>query len=679
MRYRAFLSYSHKDRLWARWLHRKLEAYRVPERLVDSHGGAARLSPIFRDRDELPSVASLSDAVNHALRESEWLVVLCSPDAAASRWVNQEIREFRHLGRSQRILCFIVGGEPSSGDATECFPPALTELGPDGTLVEPLAADARPEGDGKADALLKVIAGMLGVGFDALKQREQRRRNRRLIAATAASLAIAAVTAALAVAATIARNDADLRRTQAEDLIEFMLGDLREQLREIERLDLYQSIGDQALAYFAAQRDEDLSDRALAQRAKNLMLIGEVRLDQGQLSAALAPFEEAVSIMTRLVERDPSDAENQVALANSHFYVGYVHWQNGDLEAARERFERVVPIVDAVSAREPDNTTWLRERGFGYTNLGRVLELEGKLDEALGAYQIVLRNNERLAMLEPDNTEWLLELGFAHNNIGKLVTALGRLDDAERAYRYDLDVKSRVLATNPQNNTSREFLSVSRYYLGQLLGMRGGYADAESMLSLALADFEDLARFDPTSAEWQGRRANTQRELGKVLVFSGRADAGLSLMRSSVESLARLFESGDAGADVRRDLARGLLAMASVEIGRGDLESAGSHSQSAKAQIEALLQTEPRSRETRQLAIHADVCAARIAERRDSGSAAASYARALASIERDFPGTSDPSVLELAAAALRGLGRSADAAAVDGRLRAMGLARASGN
>ena len=87
--------------------------------------------------------------------------------------MNREIEAFTGLGRGDRILAFIVDGEPNSGDARECFPPALRQH-------EPLAADARPSGDGRADARLKLLAGMLGVGFDALKQRDAQRRIRRL-------------------------------------------------------------------------------------------------------------------------------------------------------------------------------------------------------------------------------------------------------------------------------------------------------------------------------------------------------------------------------------------------------------------------------------------------------------------------------------------------------------------
>jgi len=73
-RYRAFISYSHRDERWARWLHRSLERYRVPRRLigrVTSWGTVpARIAPVFRDREELPSATDLSRTVNAALAQS---------------------------------------------------------------------------------------------------------------------------------------------------------------------------------------------------------------------------------------------------------------------------------------------------------------------------------------------------------------------------------------------------------------------------------------------------------------------------------------------------------------------------------------------------------------------------------------------------------------------------------
>ena len=179
-RYKAFISYSHQDRAWAAWLQRALETYRVPRRLVGSAGPfgpiPARIAPVFRDREDLSSAADLSATVKEALEAAESLVVVCSPAAARSAWVDSEISYFRALGRGDRILALIVDGDPQAPDpAQQCFPPALLR-GPDGSPREPLAADARKWADGKLLARLKLVAGILGTPLDALRRRDMQRR-----------------------------------------------------------------------------------------------------------------------------------------------------------------------------------------------------------------------------------------------------------------------------------------------------------------------------------------------------------------------------------------------------------------------------------------------------------------------------------------------------------------------
>lgn len=191
-RYWAFISYSHEDKRWADWLHKRLESYRIPSRLVGKPSRDTaipkRLFPVFRDREELPSSADLGANINHALQQSRCLIVICSKRSAASRWVNEEIRLFKQLGRADRILALIVEGVPNASDVNnlddECFPPALTHhVDQQGTIqsqrVEPIAADLRPNKDGRQNALLKLIAGVLGVRYDELRQRERHRRFQR--------------------------------------------------------------------------------------------------------------------------------------------------------------------------------------------------------------------------------------------------------------------------------------------------------------------------------------------------------------------------------------------------------------------------------------------------------------------------------------------------------------------
>lgn len=194
-RYWAFISYSHADEDWAKWLHKALESYRVPARLVGrAHPDGPipkRLIPIFRDREELPSSHELGAVINRALHDSRYLIVICSPRSAQSRWVEEEIRTFKRLGRENRVLALIVDGEPHAADpAQECFPTALKVRMDGGGGIEPIAADARPSADHKHGARLKLIAGLLGVGYDELVQRERQRQRWLMLGQAATALAI---------------------------------------------------------------------------------------------------------------------------------------------------------------------------------------------------------------------------------------------------------------------------------------------------------------------------------------------------------------------------------------------------------------------------------------------------------------------------------------------------------
>src|SRR5580692_11123355 len=100
-KYRAFLSYSHRDTGWAKWLHRALEGYRIDKDLVGRetpYGPIPKtLRPIFRDREDFAAGHSLTEQTLAALESSEFLIVLCSRSAARSSYVNEEIRRFKTL------------------------------------------------------------------------------------------------------------------------------------------------------------------------------------------------------------------------------------------------------------------------------------------------------------------------------------------------------------------------------------------------------------------------------------------------------------------------------------------------------------------------------------------------------------------------------------------------------
>ncbi len=208
MRYWAFLSYSRQDEQWARALHSRLEGYRIPRpaRPVAVPPGLPneRLRPIFRDKDELAASSDLGASLRAALDASRFLIVLASRSSAASAWVNAEVRHFIDTGRAADILVVVIDGEIGDPVGDDVFPPALVPLAK--TL---LWVDARGEAKPRRETVFRLIAGMLGVGFDVLWGRERRRLVRRGLGLTAA---IAAVSVAVALIVWRQQTAADLKR-----------------------------------------------------------------------------------------------------------------------------------------------------------------------------------------------------------------------------------------------------------------------------------------------------------------------------------------------------------------------------------------------------------------------------------------------------------------------------------
>lgn len=204
-RYRAFISYSQRDKAHARRIHKALENYRVPKG-IDAPGidpKTRRIGRFFRDDDEMGAASDLGEALRGAIADSENLIVICSPNSAKSKWVNEEVLHFKRTGRADRVFAVIAGGEPNvSGDEpcvtakTECYPPALRRaLGPngeaDGPPTEPFGLDIRKNKPVRFTA--RLAAALLDLPFDTIWRREQRRRRKKIISSltTAAVLSVA--------------------------------------------------------------------------------------------------------------------------------------------------------------------------------------------------------------------------------------------------------------------------------------------------------------------------------------------------------------------------------------------------------------------------------------------------------------------------------------------------------
>ena len=182
-RYFAFISYSHKDMAWARWLQKKLESYRLPAQLRQKYMDLPqKIAPVFRDETDLAGPV-LEEALQRELESSQYLIVICSPNSVASTYVDDEIRHFVTLGRKKKIIPFVVEGDPFSRDpALEAFPPAMRAITP-----ELLGISVREHG--KEEAFSCLVATLLRLPADEVIMREKKReKTRRILAGVAAAV-----------------------------------------------------------------------------------------------------------------------------------------------------------------------------------------------------------------------------------------------------------------------------------------------------------------------------------------------------------------------------------------------------------------------------------------------------------------------------------------------------------
>lgn len=559
-KYRAFLSYSHADARQAQSLHHFIEGYSIPKRLVgrETNQGIIpkRLRPVFKDRDELPSASDLRSEINEALKSSEHLIVICSPDSARSRWVNEEVLTFKRMGRASRILCIIISGEPHATDipgreAEECFCEALRFYVDDNGMLthkraEPVAADSRFGGDGRHPARLKIVAGMLGLGFDDLRQRDMRQQHRRMVAITTASVTGMALTLMLTWAAIVARDDAERHRGQADGLIGFMLGDLHERLSEAGRLEVLDSVSDKAMDYFGKMAPRDLNEETLLSRAGALSQLGQVQLTRGRLGNAMASFTEALITVEELSARDPSDLTRLFELGQVHFWIGYVHWENNDLVAADKSMQTYYLISENLYKAEPENDDYILELGFAFNNLAILSERRGEIQVALDYNQQSIELSREVHERDSENETYLAALADVYSWRGTMLKHNGQLAASVEQFGQYLQLASEASTSDPANTQWFEHRMIAHRFVGEGLLELGSLDEVRGNFEAGVSLGKRLIEIEPTNKLWQIEHAMLSQRLAQTDIRAGMSDQGLQLLESIRQGIQQwLADSAD--------------------------------------------------------------------------------------------------------------------------------------
>lgn len=201
-RYTAFISYRRtgRDLAVAKEIQQSLEHFKIPKALRGKIG-ADSIGRIFRDQSEMEITSNLSGQLMGALKDSDYLIVICSPHYKESPWCMRELKTFLQLRGHEKVLCVLSEGDPPS-----VFPDCLLHVSKQATAqdgktitveeeTEPLACDYRGDfRSARRTELPRLAAAILGCSYDELYMRQERWRRRRL-AAVLSTVSVLAVTA----------------------------------------------------------------------------------------------------------------------------------------------------------------------------------------------------------------------------------------------------------------------------------------------------------------------------------------------------------------------------------------------------------------------------------------------------------------------------------------------------
>ena len=572
--YDAFVSYSHaRDKPIAAALQSVIQRLGKP-------WYRRRALRVFRDDTSLSATPSLWPSIEQALGNSRFLILLASPEAATSPWVNKEISFWLDHKSADTLLIALTDSELAWDNTVGDFvlredmplPPVLTGR----FASEPKWVDLRAYRDGAdardarfIEAGADFAAAIHGMPKEDLLSQEVRQQRRALTLAWSAAGTLAVLIAlagwqwweaeggqalSASASATAPRQNFGIAKNAADHVVFRIAQDLRdvqgmrvESVRRI--LDTARSMMDE----LARAAPEDLR----LQRSRSVMLneFAETYVGAGDLARAQSAAEESLVIARKLAAADLGNAGWQHDVSVSLERVGDVRLAAGDRAGALAAYEESLAIRRELAAADAGNAQWQREVSVSLEKVGDVRLAAGDRAGALAAYEESLAIRRNLAAADPGNAGWQRDLSVILDRVGDVRLAAGDASGALAAYEESLAIARKLAAADPGNAGWQRDVSVSLNKVGDVRLAAGDRAGALAAYEEGLAIRRKLAAADPGNAAWQRDVGVSLVRVGDVRLAAGDGSGALAAYEESlaIRAQARRRRSRQCGVAARRE------------------------------------------------------------------------------------------------------------------------------
>ncbi|MCX5746125.1 MAG: serine/threonine-protein kinase, partial [Proteobacteria bacterium] len=294
---------------------------------------------------------------------------------------------------------------------------------------------------------------------------------------------------------TSARRRAEAQRAQAEDLVEFMMVDLRDKLAPLGRIALLDGMAQRARTYYRSRGGEG---EDVARRATAIMNIGELLRAEGDLVGALAEYRVAAALRERATPSGAARGE----LAITYDRIGDVLLAQRDAPGAVAMYRKSLALAETP-----------HDLAVSHDKLGDVLVAGADLAGALVEFEAALA----IRSASPPDAQRQRDLGVIYERIGNVY--LERKDHAAALARFTLGhAIAMSLATTEPSDANRRDLAISYDRIGDVLVDRDDLVGALANYRESLALRAALAAKDPDNVDWQRQHSLALDDIADVML-----------------------------------------------------------------------------------------------------------------------------------------------------------------
>lgn len=318
------------------------------------------------------------------------------------------------------------------------------------------------------------------------------------------------------------RERAEVARSEAEDLVGFMLDELNTGLQSVGRLDLMESVAEQALAYYG-ELDMQRMQATRGQPALALLRIAGVLDFQGDREQSLQVATQATRAFAELSKTLPDDLLVRYRTGLAHMQLADLQRTQGHFSEAIEAAEISIDLGRRLTAgfapgEGPDEQPTGAER---WKILLRSMYLKADAHMRIGAEtETVLVLEAAADLAEPAvraEPELATDLGDIQFKRCDAYHDFNRRELLLEACQGAMEIDGQLYAADPENHWLYKNYSLDHMVLGRVYLLLGRPEEGLAIINKGEQHARAIAAWDPSNAESQNDLAVMLNTKGRIL------------------------------------------------------------------------------------------------------------------------------------------------------------------